>query len=278
MKKDGGNSVSAESGSDSGEDLPFEIMDRFVDCLIREMAKPEAVISADDVKTLAADFKSRNAPEYLARFRDYFDECLSRHEEEIWDQTRKRPFDRMVVKRFSHLFPAEGELDNNMDALSRRILPGFFISIKQMAGPELFEQCQTSCKAIIKSEEKSSGNRLQWEKIYNNAEANELVDDVLVVIASYFENFEKRCEWMHDIIGSHLASPEDYAFEGEATGKWLLGMDHIHRLLQAMFGSLQEKLADDEGRRNMENRYGRKSYLALEAIIKNINAAFTPGR
>ncbi len=274
MEKDDDNLVSSEPGPDSGESLSFEIMDGFVDRLVEEMARPEFVVSADQLKSLAASFKSENAPAYLAKFRDYLDQRLNRHEEEIWDQTRKRPFDRMMVKRFGHLFPGEGGLDNDKEALSRRILPGFFMSIQQMAGPELFEQCQTACKTIIKLEKTASGNRLKWREIYDNAEANELVDDIFAVVASYFEDFEKRCKWMHDIIESHLASAEDYAFEGETIDEWRLTMDHIYRLLQAMYEQIRQKLADEKGRHHIEVRYGRKSYLALEAIIRDIDAAF----
>ncbi|MEE8393907.1 MAG: hypothetical protein V3R66_06135 [Rhodospirillales bacterium] len=263
---------SASSDGDEGENLAFEIMDGFVDHLVVELTKPEAVLSINDVRELAASFKKQNSPAYLAKLREYIDECLAQHEKDIWDKTRRRPFDRVLVKRFSHLFPAEGGLDTDIDALSRRILPGFFMAVQQMAGPELFDQCQNACKALAKAEQKKPGSRLHWNKLYDNAKANELVDDVFAVISSHFDDFDKRCAWLHDIIESHMAPTGDYSFEGESIAEWRLTTEHIHKLLDALFAPFRKILADGKSRDLAKKRYGQKACKTIEKLLKNIEA------
>lgn len=268
---------STPTDDDACENLAFEIMDGFLDHLIVEMTKPQAVLSIDDVRELAVSFKKQKAPAYLARLREYIDECLVQHEKDIWDKTRRRPFDRVLVKRFSHLFPAENGLDTDIGALSRRILPGFFMAVEQMAGPELFDQCQNACKGLAKAEQKSQGSRLHWNKLYDNAKANELVDDVFAVISSHFDNFDKRCAWLHDIIESHMAPAGDYSFEGESITEWRLTTEHIHKLLDALYVPFRKKLAEGKNHDQAKKRYGDKACRTIEQLLKNIDAALSAG-
>ena len=206
----------------------------------------------------------------LALFHKHFDECMRQHEKDIWDETRKRPFDRLLVKQFSRLFPAEGEMDNESVVISRRILPGFFLAVEMMAGKELFDQCQSACKGIVKSLKKEVGADFHWQIIYEDKNASELINDLLTVISIHFADFEKRAEWLRDLINSHLAPPEDYAFEGEHIKDWSLDRVGTMVFLRELFAPLEEMLADTESRRHIEERYGLMACQTIEELLGNL--------
>lgn len=262
-----------ESDAQLVERITASILDRFLDLLTAEMAQSEAAPTIDEVWKLARKFKEKEAGRSLEMFRGQLDDYLRYLEKEIWDQTRRRPFDRFLVKRFSHLFPPKGGLDIGKGVLSRRILPGFFQAIEQLAGPKLFAQCQDACKEIVREKKKSQGSRLRWEELYDDEEANRLIDDLLVAVASHFVGFQKRCEWLYILIDGHLAPAEDYDFEGDAVYHWTPGDRDILELLRALFSRFRGQLADDDGRRRFDQRYGEKARHTLQAILANIDLA-----
>lgn len=261
------------SGADLCERIASSALDQFIAKLIVEMNHPDAVLSVEDVRALGQKFKDEDAKHSIEHFRGQLDEYLRELEKEIWDQTRRRPFDRMLVKLFSHLFPPEGGLDIGEGVLSRRILPGFFQAIEQLAGPMLFEQCQDACKGIAKAKKKVQGRRLHWDELYKDEDASRLVDDILVVVATHFEDFHKRCKWLYILIDSHLAPAEDYDFEGEAVHQWSLSEEGVLALLQALFSHFRERLAEEAERARIAERYGEKACSTIEAVIGNIDQA-----
>ena len=98
------------------------------------------VSNANDLQGAGATCMVGEGDKYRKELRDHIRQSIIQHEKELWDQTRRRPFGRMRVKRFSHLFPSEGDLVSGSEYLSRRVLPGFFAAIEMMTGPEMFEK------------------------------------------------------------------------------------------------------------------------------------------
>ncbi|MBC8268873.1 MAG: hypothetical protein H8E36_09005 [Rhodospirillaceae bacterium] len=226
--------------------------------------------SADEVRTTGEKFLVVDGETYRKELRDHIRQSIVQHEKELWNQTRKRPFDRMLVKRFSHLFPSEGELAGGDEYLSRRILPGFFTAIEMMTGPELFEQCQLACKALVRERKEALGENFLWRDFYNEETPNELVNDAFAAIVPHFANFDKRCHWLLDLINSHLAPPEDYAFEGPSVKDWQMDDATLQLLLNALFSNFRDNLATPEGREAIVERYGLKGSRALEDVLASL--------
>jgi len=252
------------------EQLAFHILETFVEMLAAEAEHSPGTLTPERLKELTQAFENGGSDEVLASFRLNLDQYLREHERDIWDQTRKKPFDRILVKRISSLFPAEGELDHCDNCLSRRILPGFFMAIEMMAGPELYEQCQGACRAIVKANRDEHGANFRWRFVYADANAIELINDLLVVVATHFDDFEKRREWLHELIDSHLAPAEDYIFEGESVTDWHFRTSDTVTMLRALFEPFEAMLTDTEFRQHEEERYGLKTTRAIEDMIRQL--------
>ncbi len=226
--------------------------------------------SSDDPRSAGAAYMAGDGEAYRKELREHIRQSIIQHEKELWDQTRRRPFDRMLVKRFSHLFPSEGELKSGDNHLSRRILPGFFMAMEMMAGKELFEQCQTACKALVNERRKELAEDFLWRDFYHDETANELVNDAFAVVVPHFADFVKRSGWLINLINSHLAPWEDYSFEGDAVKDWQMNEVSLHLLLEALFHTFRERLATSNGREMIVQRYGIKASRALEDVLAKI--------
>ena len=247
-------------------------IDLFVDRL-HEGAAPGAVASGldrDAITGLARAFKD-DEEGLLNHLDPLADGWLGDIERELWDQTRKRPFERLLVKRFSHIFPPGLSLDSPT-TVSRRVIPGMFLAFEMIAGPEFMEQCQGAGRGIFRELRSARGEEFQWSDYYDDQAANDLVDDLMAVVAKSFKDFDKRLHWFLELINSHLAPPEGYEYEGETDDPWALHPDGAREMLRALFSKLRDDMADGDARRLIERRYGENARELLEKVIGDLYA------
>ena len=192
-------------------------------------------------------------------------------ERELWEKTRKRPFERLLVKRFSHKFPPLVSLDSPA-TVSRRVIPGLFQAFELIAGSEFMEQCQGTGRGIFRDVRSARGEEFRWSDYYDDQAANDLVDDLMAVVARSFKDFDKRLDWLIELINGHLAPPEGYEYEGHQDTPWALHPDGAREMLRALFSKLRDNMADGEARRLIERRYGENVCKLLEAVIGDLYA------
>jgi hypothetical protein len=188
-----------------------------------------------------------------------WDQCSQARDAAAWDKSRRRLFDRVLMKRFAHLFPARsGDDGSSGDALlSRRIIPGFNLAIDKMIGPILHEQCQQRAHAITERL-RGKANAVDWTVLQFDPEARALVNDVLVVVAHYFGNFERRRDWFMTLVNSNLAPPA----ADDPDPLWQVTPAVFQRLMSALFEDLFAQMQTDGGKATRA-RYGEHAYETL---------------
>jgi len=227
-------------------------------------------LNSQDIHKLGGEFSAKEGKLFCLELSAHIHESLLQHERELWDQTRRRPFERLLVARFSNLFPHEGELDSGSGFVSRRILPGFFMAIEMMAGQELFEKCHRACKNLAKTRKEEQGSSFLWRDFYVDKEANVLVDDTLAVIVPHFADFDKRFRWLRNLMNGHLAAPDDFAFEGDIIAQWQMDDKTLLRMLQSLFSVFYQRLSEDGGREKVVQRYGEKFCADLQTVLGHL--------
>ena len=75
---------------------------------------------------------------------------------------------------------------------------------------------------------------------------------------------------MRDLINRNLSPPEDYAFEGDAVDKWTLTDEGLIEILRGLFLEFKNKLANAEGTRLIELRYGQKAHKTIETLVDSL--------
>lgn len=250
------------SGPKACEAIANTMIGHFTTRLEVEAAK-RGGLSAEDIRVLAESFMADELNRFQTTYRRSYDGCTATREAKQWESTRRRPFDRVLMKSFAHLFPPRQGDDGGRGLLSRRLIPGFNVAVDKMIGPSLYEQCQRKSQAILDRHRQGQGH--DWEAIHADPETHALTSDVLVVVAHYFGNFERRRDWFLDLVNSHLAKvPAD-----AADVHWQLTNHGFAELMRALFADLGAILISAP--ETLRRRYGDHTVDTLRGFLARLD-------
>ena len=262
------------SGREFSREITHTVTDHFVDELLTFLKEHRRdTLERRNIVDLARMFKAKDDENRcLDAVHKIAGEWFTEVERDYWEQNRRHPFERILVKRFAHLFPPTESLDDEA-TLSRRLLPGFFIALERLAGREFVNQCRGASRGILRQLRDAFGEDFEWKDYYGDAAANNLVDDLLAVIAWNFGDFDKRLDGLCGLVNANLAPPEDYAFEGDAVERWTLHRAGAVAMLTALYTDIGVNLASLSARKDIQRRYGERGVHALRHLVGEIEKA-----
>ncbi len=228
-----------------------------------EAAKAGGSLTAHQIRILAQRFVESEQSRFKAYYLRVWDDCTRSREALRWEGARDQPFERILMRRFAHLFPPRSGDDGGEGVLSRRMIPGFHLAIDKMIGPTLFEQCRQRCAAILDRHPGTGGSH-DWRAIHADPEAAMLIDDVLMVVARTFADFRKRRAWFMDLVNSRLTP----ARGGGRDGHWQLNEAAFAALMCALFADLGARAHADPAR--IRARWGDAAHEALCRFILHL--------
>ncbi len=212
-------------------------------------------------------FRTRADEAMLDFYREGWNECLAVIENVRRETERRFPFERLMVRAFSHLLPAAQQSVIPGRGLSRRVLPGFLSALQQMLGPVLLEQYQDRCRELVRIIQTARGRDFVWEDVYADPTSQVIVNDVLVHISKHFADLERRRDWLIGVISGNMVLSED-----ETEKNWIFGEAEFSLLIDALFRPLRKQLLDPDGAINLRERYGTISCELLEDLFRELNA------
>ena len=183
-------------------------------------------------------------------------------------QARENFFGRLLVRRFAHLFIED---DGSLPAekvISRRILPGFFVAIDMMLGPELVEDYQRQCREIVNRMSGGNGSGVLWEDYYADQESVKLALDAEVKMALHFREIEKRVVWLTTLINNYAGAA------GHRPATQLITPQETTILLSYLFSDLTKILSDDDGRRFIARHYGDEICVRLAQVAEKLHGQY----
>jgi len=262
-----------KSPAQESQELAEGVVLSFTYRLIDEARAKGGYLSVSDLKELNKDFEEKTA-EMKVAIEKSFDDYIADHERKSWLNSRTRPFDRMIVKSFSHLLEDESRKIKRSKLVSRRMLPGFFIALNLMLGTDIRDSYQGKCRAIVKIIGQRNGNDFDWDDIYDNEDARAIVFDALVDIAGNFSDLNKRRDWFVDLVNSHLENPGDV--EDEESQAWAFTPEGFDEFFQALMSELRVAVSMEAGRSLVTRRRDEKTTENLIKLIKKMGNPATP--
>jgi len=183
---------SPRSGRAVSRKIAHTALDLFVDELMAELNwRGKESLDRHDINEIARAFREDAKSRYLPTVQNIAADWMAQVIRDHWEQNRRHPFERILVKRIAHLFPPSESLSDKR-ALSRRILPGSMIAFEGIAGTEFVNQCRAAGRGIFKSLREMRGEDFTWANFYNDQSANDLSADLLAVVAWSFREFDAR--------------------------------------------------------------------------------------
>lgn len=253
------------AGPKACEAIANTMIGHFVTRLEVEAHRAGGALSAGAIRALAERFLTDEAGRFAPTLQRSWDACSKAREARQWESARRNPFDRILAKPFAHLFPPRQGDDGGQGVLSRRVLPGFHMAVDKMIGPALFEQCQRKSQAIL-DRHRQPGGGFDWDGVHADPETHALSTDVLMVVAHYFSNFERRRDWFMTLVNSHLATVAATAPDAH----WQLTEHGFAELMRALFADVAARLVTDPPA--LRKRYGEQTIETVEAFFRRLGA------
>jgi hypothetical protein len=271
-RKERRKAPTAVSPARQSEALAETVMSSILDRLTAEASRKGGMLSIDDLQALDQEFQKKTKALQQV-FQASFDEYVKAREQSIWDKAREFPFGRMLVTQFSDTFAGKEGHSLKEGAVSRRILPGFFVAVNMMLGPEFVEGAQQLCRGIVDKKKAEKGTAFEWTDFYGDADAREVLMDGLMAIAPYFEAPDKRMAWMIDVINSHLEPADSEDMEGEHAEHWVLDEHGLRLVLDHLFKGLRDALANPASRGALSQRHGDDAVEEAVRILDILRGA-----
>ena len=218
-------------------DVATTMIGHFVTRLEVEAAKSGGCLDTAQIRALARRFVAAEQGRFRRFYQRAWDECGARREALARERLRHQSFDRLLMRRFAHLFPPRDQDDGAEGVLSRRMIPGFALALDKMVGPERRAQAEQAARALLDRHPGPEGG-CDWAAAYADPAAQALVDEVLVLVAGVFDPVERRRAWLVELINAHLAP----AAPGAPDRGWRLSEAGADRLLTALFAPLAERV------------------------------------
>ena len=268
-------SFSAASPKEQSRAMAEAVIGSLLDRLTAEAERRGGSLNVDDIRAIGREF-AKKTEALQAVFETSFEAYVRIRERAVWNQARQYPFDRLIVKKFERLFVGDGGRTFRDGALSRRMLPGFFLAMNLMLGDDVIEDYQARCRAIIERLQEKSGDAFEWDDAYDDPEADRVTLDSVAAMASYFGDLEKRTAWFLGIINDNLAPPNT-AREGEDSATWQFTEEGFHHFLAALFADVRQTMTTEGGRLTITKSHGGEACAALWDILEKLEAVGAGG-
>ena len=255
------------SAKAQGQALAETVVGAMVDRMAALAQSKGGTLTIADIQNMGTEFQQQTSA-LSTVFEQTLTQTARAASGQSWDQVRKAPFDRIIVKTFSHMFADGTQLRDQKKGLSRRMLPGFFMALNMMLGEENVRALQDKCRDILDTLRQTKDGDFQWDYFYENTEARALVVDAMITMALHFENLGRREAWFLDLVNSHLGPADD---PGSPAAHWQLTAPAFYRLLNAMFDCLKKELKGD-GRAAILDRHGNEKIAKLDGVLTIISS------
>ncbi len=254
--------------ADERREIAKAVMGTLVERLKTEAQRKGGTLTLADIENLDMEFDKRAAG-LEALFTKSFDEYARLFGMPNAKERRRQPFDRLIVETFERQFTGPNGTPVDKGGISRRILPGFFMAVNMMIGPDAAAEFRNRAEQILDRVHDGNPNDLDWRPFLNDTEARELRMDALVTMAIHFANPDKRARWFLNLINNHLSPPSR---DPHAEPGWTLSRISYERMIDALFSGLMEMVKSPKGRETLTRRYGAETCNSMITIMKGLGA------
>ena len=254
------------TAEEHGQELARAIVGSFANALKKQAAMHGGYLSKPDVDTLLAAYASQ-VPKVARKIAATVNTFAENSIRDMWDPSRTSAFERVLVKQFSHMLSDDATAAHDHSYIPRRTLSGIFMCIRMMAGPEQIETYEQDAFLVMQRVRDDAQEQFSWDAVYDDKRTVNMVRDLLMGIAPYFDNLDKRIEWMLSIINSHLSSVE----ESSPVHEWEMNEEILIPLINALYSGMWELLENDTELMHLTKRHGADKVEVLSALKKTLS-------
>lgn len=252
------------SAKEVSKALAVDAVGSFVDQLRETATAKGGVLTLQDIDGMQTQMAAK-VTEIETQMEKAFEAYAHANERVRWTPERREVFYRLLVKQFSHMFKEPVA----RKSVCRRMLPGFFMALTMLLGPDAVETYQSRCRGIVARLKSEHGEEtFDWDLYYNEKDALAVAIDAQLLIAARFAEYDRRTGWFMTLVNSNLAPVRDG--DSEAIQRWELAEPGLRRMLDALLGNLRKVLSSDKGRERLIKRHGGETVSDALTTLKRI--------
>jgi len=252
------------SAKEVSKALAVDAVGSFVDQLRETASAKGGVLTLQDIDGMQSEMAAK-VNEIETQMEKAFEAYAHANERLRWTPERREVFYRLLVKQFSHMFKEPVA----RKSVCRRMLPGFFMALTMLLGPDVVETYQSRCRGIVARLKSEHGEKtFDWDLYFNEKDALAVAIDAELLIAARFAEYDKRTSWFMTLVNSNLAPVQDG--DSEAVQRWELAEPGLHRMLDALLANLRKVLSSEKGRERLIKRHGGETVSDALKTLKRI--------
>ncbi|MDH5187916.1 MAG: hypothetical protein OEW37_03040 [Rhodospirillaceae bacterium] len=243
------------------------VISSFAATLKTEARKRGGFLTLPDLDELDVSFREKTA-ELTDVFEMAFNDAMREQEDLKWNQIKRPAFDRLMVKRFDHMLMVKDRDGVPHGTFPRRFLPGFFLALNMLLGPEAMENFHKRSDKIMTQVMKGI-IPVDWELLDQNDEMKDIIIDGQLAIAWQFNDTQKRTKWFIQLVNANLAPVHEKATQVEANWE----MDHIAfiRLINSLLHDLKIAVNDAQQWKHLKRRHPDAKRDEITAILQRLS-------
>jgi len=257
--------ISRERARERANAMAQAVVSAFSAKLKDETRRHGGFLGLRHIDQLDAEFQAK--ADHLSQIFEHAFQDVQREQEELrWYSIKRPAFDRLIVKRFEDALIRRNGNGQEKGVLSRCMLPGFFLALNMMLGPEAMADFQQRCETA-KRRLMAGHTREDWDLLNQDAEVHDVMLDAEYAIALHFENTPHRKKWFTTIINANLAPTTN---DQDLETPWQLSHPAMHVLINMLLGDLKQAVADDVAWRHLAERHLGADRHLLEFILDRL--------
>ena len=243
------------------------VISAFAETLKIEARKRGGFLTLPDIEELDVSFREKTA-ELTEVFEMSFNDAAREQEELKWDQIKRPAFDRLMVKRFDHMFMVKDKEGVPHGTFPRRFLQAFFLTLNMLLGPDAVEKFHKRSDAIMERVMRGIVP-VDWDLLDQNDEIHEIILDAQLAIALQFGDARKRAKWFIQLINANLAPMGENATQVETT--WEMDHRSFLKLINALLHDLKVVSGDAQEWKRLKRRHPDTNHTELSAILEQLS-------
>ncbi len=250
---------------DASDALATTMIESFVGRMKAAAEAKGGHLSVQDMEDMQGEF-DRQTRALSGALEKSFEAYVKAQERSDWDQQRNFPFDRLMVKKFAGLFKDGAQL--GPDDVCRRMLPGFFIALGMMLGPDVVEEYQEQLRAVVSRVRGDGSSVFNWDTVYQDPSAKDISLAAEIAVAQHFDEYEKRSIWFISLVNGHLTQ---VGADAHANVKnWEMTAAGFKTFLKGLMSDLIAMLDTDAGKMAITKKFGGDTCADLFDILAHL--------
>jgi len=220
------------------------------------------------IDTVRAEVNALCAPD-VADYGKVYKDCLALLSDEVWEEKRQNALGRLLVNDIEELLTSQVNPDVASEKMPRRSISPMLNVVSILVGETLYQNCYEEARHLRTKLQVETGQLAVWGDFFAHRQALRLKTQLLVALARRFTDFNKRVDWLVQVMNSqldHQVTVDDL----EGRPQWVFQRHHFFSIMDHLATPMGRFLMTEDAVGKMKKNFGVEGVEFLRLFLKNL--------